>query len=330
MTMTDPKFSADQIPEIALHWLRAGRRPWLATVVETWGSAPRPPGSQMVVALDGGMMGSVSGGCVEGAVVAEAQSGGRARLLTYGVADEDAFAVGLACGGTIRVLLEPLGDGETALPERLMADLVAARAVPQAVALVTHLDSFARRLVAKGHDPAVDRALAADKSSASDGAFVAVHNPPLRLFVVGAVQIAQALMPMARALGHAVTLIDPRSAFGSAARFPGEALLEEWPDEALSRLAPDSRSAIITLTHDAKLDDPAIAFALHAPVYYLGCLGSTRTHAKRLDRLRALGFSEAELARIHAPAGLNIGAKSPGEIAVSILAEITQVLRKGG
>ncbi len=327
--MTDTAFSPDQIPEIALNWLRAGRRPWLATVVDTWGSAPRPPGAQMVVAGDGDMMGSVSGGCVEGAVVAEAQAGGAARLLTYGVADLEAFAVGLACGGTIRVLLEPLDAGETSLPERLLADLVAFRAQPQAVVLVTDLDTFARRLVAKGHDPAVDQALAADKSAAEEGRFIGVHNPPLRLFVVGAVQIAQALLPMARALGHAVTLIDPRSAFGSAARFPGEALVEEWPDEALPRFTPDSRSAIITLTHDAKLDDPAIAFALRSPVYYLGCLGSTRTHAKRLERLRALGFADTDLARIHAPAGLHIGAKSPAEIALSIMAEVTQVLRKG-
>ncbi|MBI1172115.1 XdhC/CoxI family protein [bacterium] len=327
--MSDPAFTPDQIPEIALSWLRAGRSVHLATVVETWGSAPRGAGSQMVVDETGAMMGSVSGGCVEGAVVAEAMAGGPARILTYGVADEEAFAVGLACGGTIRVLLEPVGAGETALPESLLADLVTARAAGRAVGLVTDLATFARRLVAKGEDPAVDAGLRADRSAAAEGRFVAVHNPPLRLFVVGAVQIAQVLVPMARACGHAVTLIDPRSAFGSAARFPGEALVEEWPDEALPRLAPDARSAIVTLTHDAKLDDPAIAFALRSPVYYLGCLGSTRTHAKRLDRLRALGFTEAELARIHAPAGLNIGAKSPAEIALSILAEITQVLRKG-
>ncbi|MGV8986654.1 MAG: XdhC family protein [Cypionkella sp.] len=329
-----PAFSPDQIPEIALSWLHAGRGVYLATVIETWGSAPRQLGSQLVVDASGAMMGSVSGGCVEGAVVAEAMAGGPARLLTYGVADEEAFAVGLACGGTIRVLLEPVGDGATALPEAVLADLVAARAETRAVALVTDLATFARRLVAKGADPAVDVALRADKSATAEGSFICVHNPALRLFVVGAVQIAQSLVPMARACGHAVTLIDPRSAFGSAARFPGEALgetlVEEWPDEALPRFAPDARSAIVTLTHDAKLDDPAISFALRSPVYYLGCLGSTRTHAKRLDRLRALGFSEEELARIHAPAGLNIGAKSPAEIALSIMAEITQVLRKGG
>ncbi len=332
-TTPNADFGPDQIPEIALSWLREGRRVYLATVVETWGSAPRQPGAMLVVDGNGAMMGSVSGGCVEGAVVAEAMAGGPARLLTYGVADEDAFAVGLACGGTIRVLLEPVGDGVSALPEAMLAELVAKRAAPAAVALVTDLGNFAHRLVAKGHDPAVDLALRADKSAAAGGSFVAVHNPPLRLFVVGAVQIAQSLVPMARALGHAVTLIDPRSAFGSAGRFPdellGKTLVEEWPDEALPRFAPDARSAIVTLTHDAKLDDPAIAFALRAPVYYLGCLGSNRTHAKRLERLRALGFSEADLARIHAPAGLNIGAKSPAEIAVSILAQITQVLRQG-
>lgn len=326
--MSHPSFSPDQIPEIALDWYSAGRKPWVATVIETWGSAPRAAGSQMVVDAGGAMMGSVSGGCVEGAVVAEAQAGGAARVLTYGVSDDEAFAVGLACGGTIRVLLVPVAKG--ALDPDLLARLVAARAEPRAVALEVGLEDFAHRLVPLGADPAVDARLRADRSGVEEGCFIGVHNPPLRLFVVGAVQIAQSLVPMARALGHAVTLIDPRSAFGSAARFPGEALEEDWPDEALPRLAPDARSAIVTLTHDAKLDDPAIAFALRSPVYYLGCLGSTRTHAKRLDRLRALGFAEADFARIHAPAGLNIGAKSPAEIALSIMAEITQVLRKGG
>lgn len=320
--------SPDRIPEIALAWAEAGRAPWLATVVETWGSAPRQPGAQMVVASDGTMMGSVSGGCVEGALVAEAMSGGSARLLTYGISDENAFAVGLACGGTIRILLEPVGDTPTALPLSLLSSLVATRAKPSAVTLVTDLATFARTLLLPGEDPTADRAMQADRAQVDGTRFLAVHNPPLRLIVVGAVQIAQALLPMARACGHSVTLIDPRSAFGSQARFPGEALVEDWPDEALPRLAPDARSAVVTLTHDAKLDDPAIAFALRSPVYYLGCLGSTRTHAKRLDRLRAQGFTETELSRIHAPAGIDIGAKSPAEIALSILAELTLTLRK--
>ncbi len=230
--------------------------------------------------------------------------------------------MGLACGGTIRVMVEPV------VADRLLAELVAARAVPRAVALVTDLASFESRLVPAGQEAAVDARLQADRSGVEEGRFVAVHNPPLRMIVVGAVHIAQSLLPMARACGYAVTLIHPRTGFGGAARFPGEAIVEDWPDVALAALVPDARTAIVTLTHDAKLDDPAIGFALRAPVFYLGCLGSTRTHAKRLERLVAAGFSPEELARIHAPAGLNIGAKSPAEIAVSILAEITQTLRR--
>ena len=327
--MTD-LIPSDRIPELALDWLRQGRGVALATVVETWGSAPRPPGSQMVLDGAGSMMGSISGGCVEGAVVAEglaAIADRQPRIVTYGVSDGDAFAVGLACGGTIRVLIEPVGQGAPALPEALLAEIVAARAKPVARALITDLTSFARRLVAPGVDALIDARFAADRSGVEDMTLITIHNPPLRLFVVGGVQIAQALLPMARACGHAVTLIDPRSAFGTAARFPGEVIVEDWPDQALRALTPDARSAIVTLTHDDKLDDPAIAFALRAPVYYLGCLGSKRTHAKRLDRLRAMGFADSDLARIHAPAGLNIGAKSPAEIAVSIIAEMTSVLR---
>ena len=162
-----------------------------------------------------------------------------------------------------------------------------------------------------------------------DGRFVAIHNPPLRLIVVGAVHIAQPLLQMARLCGYDCTLVDPRSAFGSEARFPGERILDDWPDEALAALAPDARTAIVTLTHDAKLDDPAIATALRSEVFYLGCLGSTRTHAKRVERLGAAGFGAEEIARIHAPVGLDIGAKSPAEIAVSVMAQITQSLRKG-
>jgi xanthine dehydrogenase accessory factor len=162
-----------------------------------------------------------------------------------------------------------------------------------------------------------------------DGTFVTIHNPPLRMIVVGAVHIAQALVPMARACGYDPVVIDPRGAFGSAARFPGQTILEDWPDEAMAALAPDARSAIVTLTHDSKLDDPALLAALASDAFYIGSLGSTRTHAKRLDRLQAAGVPPDQIARIHAPVGLNIGAKSPAEIAVSIMAQITQTLRHG-
>ncbi len=321
----------DMIVETALDWHRSGIGAALATVVETWGSAPRQAGSQLAISGAGDMAGSVSGGCVEGAVVTEALAAlqdRQPRLLTYGVSDETAFSVGLACGGTIRILVEPIGDGPHALPEALLAQLTEARAAPRAVALVTDLATWTRRLVPAGQDPATDARLRSDRSGTEeDGRFIAVHNPPLRLIVVGAVHIAQALLSMARECGYACTLIDPRSAFGSASRFPGQVILEDWPDDALASLAPDSRTAIVTLTHDPKLDDPALRFALGAPVFYIGALGSKKTHAKRLDRLAAAGFAPDQIARIHAPVGLDIGARTPAEIAVSILAQITQTLR---
>jgi xanthine dehydrogenase accessory factor len=317
----------DQIPEITLRWHNAGQGAALATVIETWGSAPRPVGSQLAIAGDGAMMGSVSGGCVEAAVVHEALEclrSGVPQVLTFGVADEDAFAVGLACGGTIRVLVEPVGDGPGGFAPALLAGLVAVRAARRPVALVTDLQTHARNLV---DDDTVAARLQSDRSGLEEGRFIAVHNPPLRMVIVGAVHIAQALLPMARACGYDPILIDPRGAFGSTARFPNEAVIEDWPDAAMAALVPDARTAVVTLTHDAKLDDPAVLAALASKAFYIGSLGSTRTHAKRVARLASAGVPPDQIARIHAPVGLNIGAKSPAEIAVSIMAQITQTLR---
>lgn len=323
----------DRIPEIALSWHREGRGAALATVVETWGSAPRQAGSQLAISGEGQIMGSVSGGCVEGAVVTEALdalSDGEPRLLTFGVSDETAFSVGLACGGTIRVLVEPVGEGENRLPEAMLETIVSARRDRRALAYTLRAEAWGRQILAPGQDSAVDLRFRSDKSGMEeDGRFVAIHNPPLRLIVVGAVHIAQPLMTMARACGYDPVLIDPRAAFGSAERFPGETIVEDWPDEALSALAPDPRTAIVTLTHDSKLDDPAIRVALSSDCFYLGCLGSVRTHAKRVERLQDAGFTADQIARIHAPVGLDLGAKTPAEIAVSIMAQITQRLRKG-
>lgn len=333
---------ADQIPELALDWHRAGRGAALATVVETWGSAPRQAGSQLVVASDGAMMGSVSGGCVEGAVVEEAMASlvdGQGRLLEFGVSDDNAFAVGLACGGSIRVLVQPVvaagtNDGRGALSEDLLAGVVSARAARQPVALQVDLGAMTTRMVtATGASGALAERFRADRSGTDTDAeatiFTGLHNPPLRMIVIGAVHIAQALLPMARIAGFDPVLIDPRGAFGSEARFPGEVLVEDYPDTAMAELGPDARTAVVTLAHDPKIDDPAIIAALGAGAFYVGCLGSTRTHAKRLERLRAAGVSEEDLARIHGPVGLRIGAKTPAEIAISILAEITQRLRQG-
>lgn len=178
---------------------------------------------------------------------------------------------------------------------------------------------------------AVRQALADDRSAlieTSEGkVFIEVFNPPLRLIVVGAVHIAQPLARMAALAGYAVTVIDPRSAFASVERFPGVELSTEWPDEAMARLKPDRRTAIVTLTHDPKVDDPALIAALRSLAFYIGALGSKKTHAARLKRLAAEGFKDTEVARIHGPVGLDIGALSPAEIAVSILAQVTATLR---
>lgn len=324
--------SHDQMPEQALAWHRQGKGAVIATVVETWGSAPRPIGSQLVISGEAELAGSVSGGCVEGAVVAEALDAiesGKASSMTFGVSDDEAFAVGLACGGQIRVIVEPVGPH---IPEDMLAELVAARAARAPVALAVNPDTWERRLLRPDTDdplcPALMSRARADKSGFEGDWFLGLHNPPLRMVVVGAVHIAQPLLAMARLAGYDPVLVDPRAAFGSEARFPGETILDEWPDAALKAHGLDARTAVITLTHDPKLDDPAIEVALGAPCFYLGCLGSTRTHAKRVARLQEAGFDEAAIARIHAPVGLDIGAKSPAEIAISIMAEITDRLRK--
>jgi len=222
----------------------------------------------------------------------------------------------------------------------LLDRLLSLRAAKKPAALVTDLESGAQALVEAGSiagglmltDPEIEAVLDAVRDDRSgldpeSKRFVQVFNPPLRLVVVGAVHIAQQLVPLAAAAGYDVTVVDPRRAWASGERFPGVALVSDWPDEALQALAPDRRTAVITLTHDPKLDDPALAAALASPAFYIGALGSRRTQARRLERLRDLGFDAAVLARIHGPVGLDIGAKSPAEIAVSILAQIIQVRR---
>ena len=229
--------------------------------------------------------------------------------------------------------------------DRALIDrLAAARAEHRAVVVATDLGSGKRTWIEDGSaagsvavDEAVLVAAAAaqrdDKSQTvetGDGRrlFLHVFNPPLRLMVVGAVHIAQSLAPMATLAGYAVTVIDPRGSFATADRFPGITLTDEWPDEALAASKPDARTAIVTLTHDPKLDDPALHSALRSGCFYIGCLGSRRTHASRVGRLKQAGFDDAEIGRIHGPIGLDIGARSPAEIALAIMGEITATLRR--
>lgn len=316
------------VPGLALEWHRAGRGAVVATVVETWGSAPRPVGSQLVIDGDGHMEGSVSGGCVEGAVIVEALEAledGATRHLEFGVSDDEAFAVGLACGGRIRIMVEPVGS---AMPIDVLEALVAARRAREPVGYVADLLGDSRTSVAPVAYP--DRFRLDRSGTEADGrTFVAVHNSPLRMIIVGAVHIAQHLVPMAVSCGYDVVLVDPRPAFGSPGRFPEVRISDDWPDAALQAAGLDARTAVVTLTHDPKLDDPAILAALASDVFYLGCLGSTRTHAKRVARLHEAGFDAEQIGRIHAPVGLDIGGRSPAEIAVSVMAQVTERLRKG-
>ena len=321
----------ENIPELALEWALAGKQVALATVVKTWGSAPRPVGAQLVVDGDMAFQGSVSGGCVESAVIfeaTEAMADGTCRILSFGVSDENAFDVGLACGGEIEVMVEPIGVGQGPSHEDLKA-LVTARAARTPVVWEVDTKTWARRLLPRDPgDADLEERFRTDKSARDGDVFRAVHNPPLRLAIVGAVHIAQPLVQMARMVGYDVVLIDPRDSFASTSRFPDETFLEGWPDKALADFGLDARTAIVTLSHDPKIDTPALQVALGSEAFYIGALGSTRTHAKRVAALQDLGIAEEVIARIDGPVGADIGAMSPSEIAVSIMAEMTERLRR--
>lgn len=311
-------------------WLGQGRRVALATVIETWGSSPRPVGARLVIDENGDFLGSVSGGCVEGDVIAEALdviADGRPRTLDFGVSDEKAWSAGLPCGGRISVLVEPLHPGDP------LEAAVAEQQRGGEVRLATRLSDGARlRADAPDAPPAVQEAAqrqsGARVSTEAGDYFVEVWRPDLRLLLVGAAHIAQALAPMAAACGYQTTLVDPRSAFATPERFPGGTLAPIWPDEFLPNCRLDARCALVALSHDPKIDDRALAVALRSDAFYIGALGSKKSAQARRERLRAKGFGEADLARIHAPVGLDIGAFGPAEIAVSIIAEITLSLRR--
>jgi xanthine dehydrogenase accessory factor len=276
----------------------------LATVVSTWGSAPRPRGSHMIVHQDGRFEGSVSGGCVENDILttaAEVIAGAPFAVKQYGVADAAAWEVGLPCGGEISVMVQPV-SAEGFDPE-LFDRIAEARDQGAALTVTTNLDTGQSSL-----------------RSLEGAAFVNRYDPPRRLLIIGAVQIAQALAGLARELGINTTVIDPRARFLTEERFPGVTLDDRWPDDAVAALKPDPATAVVTLSHDTKIDDPALFAALSATTGYVAALGSRRSHAARRERLAALGVSDSDLDRIDAPAGLDIGAIGPAEIALSIAA----------
>ena len=329
----------DDILRWARDRARAGHGVALATVVETWGSAPRRAGSQMAVDADGDFVGSVSGGCVEAAILTEAAdviADGGTRMLDFGVSAARAWTVGLACGGRIRILVEPLVVPDAAEDDALdiIDRLLDARARRAAVVHATALDGGSHRLIFPGQsDPLSDpagAALAAGRACVAetdDGPLLLnPFEPTLRLIVVGAVHIAEPLVRIAVVLGHAVTVIDPREVFLRPDRFDGADLIDAWPEEAFATLGLDARTAVVVLTHVPEIDDRALTAALASPAYYVGALGSRRSHAGRLERLAAAGLGPQALARIDGPIGLDIGAEGPSEIAVAIVAGIVASL----
>ena len=293
----------DSVIAAARAW--AGEKLALATVVSTWGSAPRPRGSHMLVAADGRFEGSVSGGCVEGDIMATAAAviaGAPFQVKRYGVADADAWEVGLPCGGEIAVMVQPVSAA--GFDPELFDRIAAARAGGGSLTVTTDL--------ATGHS---------DLRPIETGEFFANrYDPPRRLLIVGAVQIAQALSALAVPLGIETVVIDPRARFLTPERFPGVTLDDRWPDEAVASYTPGPATAVVTLSHDTKIDDPALQAALASPAGYVGALGSRRSHTARRERLAALGVSTTDLDRIDAPVGLDIGAIGPSEIALSIAA----------
>jgi xanthine dehydrogenase accessory factor len=311
----------------ALDWLNRGHALALASVVSTWGSSPRPVGAQLIINDKGDFAGSVSGGCIESFVVSEALdviAEGGVLNLEYGVSDEQAREVRLACGGEITIFVEQC-------PERLVLEKL--RDGQPIARLVDTLNGKSVLLGLDGFDGDLDdqslsdaRLLLKHGTSGSIGSlFVQVYARPRNLVIVGAVHIAQVLAPMAVAIGFSVTVIDPRPKFATPERLPGVSIITERPATAVDHINFDNWTAVVALAHDPLLDDPVLQAALKSDAYYIGCLGSRKTHAARLQRLRSLGFHEEEFERLHGPVGLDIGGKSPGEIAVSILAEIIAV-----
>ncbi len=300
-------------------WTKAGEEIALATVVETWGSSPRPLGSKMVVTRSGKMAGSVSNGCIEGAVFDEAQKvlkNREPKVAAFGVADDVAFEVGLACGGHIEVFVEPLGP----VHEQLIAML---KRNEQAT-LRTNLVTGEADLVEGWTPPGSELAH-------RDGdLFVEPFRRPAHMIIVGAIHIAIPLHRLAKLMGYRVTVVDARAKFATKERFPeADELIVDWPDEAIAKLVIDNSSYVVILTHDPKFDLPALRSVLTKDAGYVGAIGSRKTNQNRFDALRAEGFTEEQLARVHGPIGLDLGSRGAEETALGIMAEITSV-RFGG
>ena len=300
-----------QVLKKADEWLRGGNRAVMGTVVRTWGSAPRPVGSLVIIRGDGLVVGSVSGGCIEDDLVERVRKQSVAELpqrVKYGVTAEEAFRFGLPCGGTIELVLEPLG-ADAQIGELLSR-----------VAAGTHT---VRTLNLQSGEVTLTEGDGTDVLDCNDARLITAFGPRWRLLVIGAGQLTHYVAQMALALDYAVTICDPREEYADGWLVPGTQLVRTMPDDTVIEFRPDRHTAIVALTHDPKLDDLALIEALKSDAYYVGAIGSQKNQAKRRERLGEFGVSEEQLARLHGPVGLKNGARTPPEIAVSILAEMT-------
>ena len=298
----------------SVDWIDAGRRVLLVTVVKTWGSSPRPEGAMLAVRDDGHVVGSVSGGCIEDDIIERTRREGmnveHCEAVTYGVSADEARRFGLPCGGTIRLVLEPLTreSGILALVREIEAGHLVQRRLDLASGFAT-----------------LHPARATDGLAFDGKMLVTVHGPRYRMLVIGASQLSKYLAQIAVGLDYQVTVCDPREEYTETWDIPGVSLVRTMPDDTVRAMRLDERCAVVALTHDPKLDDLALMEALRSPAFYVGALGSRANNDKRRERLQEFDVSEAEVARLHGPIGLFIGSRTPPEIAISILAEITAV-----
>ncbi len=305
-----------EVLKSAIAWLDAGRKATLATVVRTWGSAPRPVGALLAIRDDGHVMGSVSGGCVEDDLIdrvkAHQMGGGKPEVVTYGVTAEQAARFGLPCGGTLQLVLEPLSP---------------ASKLKELLGTIERHELVARSLDMQTGEVRLDPGRWSDVLDFDGKVLKSVHGPRWRLLIIGAGQTSRFLAQMAQALDYQVTVCDPREEYADEWDLPGATLVRGYPDDVVLQLNPDPHLAVVAVTHDPKLDDAALTEALKSPAFYVGALGSKANNDKRRKRLAELDLAADEIARLHGPVGLKIGSRTPPEIAVSILAEITAVRR---
>lgn len=303
-----------EVLKACAQWLQEGKSCELVTVVKTWGSSPRPEGAMLVIAETGQVVGSVSGGCIEDDLIARVQQHGCTRtvpeLITYGISADEAHRFGLPCGGTIQLAIEPV-------THRSQIDVLLSR-------LAKH-ELVARELALADGSVSLSRAETNDVLTLQDGFLRTIHGPRWRLLIIGAGQLSRFLASIAIGMDYQVTVCDPREEYRDGWQVPGAQLVHEMPDDTVMAMQLDARSAVVALTHDPKLDDLALMEALKSPAFYVGAIGSRANNAKRKERLLEFDLNHQQIEKLHGPIGLYIGSKTPAEIAISILAEMTAI-----